>query len=278
MMDPLRRILCGVLLLLSQGVWSAPDLLLAKTYSEPENIQDYWVSEKLDGVRAYWNGKQLISRQGNVFVAPPWFTRDFPDVPLDGELWIARNAFEQTLSTVKKRQPIDDQWRQMSYQIFELPNAEGTFSQRLAVIQRLVHQANSPYLQYVKQQRLPSLSALQDLLDKVTAGGGEGLMLHYADSLYSAGRSDHLMKLKKYQDAEAVVVAHLPGKGKHQGRLGALLVEMPNGQQFKIGTGFTDAQREQPPAIGSTVTYKFYGLSKKGIPKFASFMRVREAE
>ncbi len=264
------------LLLLSLPVLAEPPaLLLAKTYTDDIAITDYWVSEKLDGVRAYWDGEALHSRGGHIIQTPQWFTKDFPQEKLDGELWIARGAFEDTVSTVTKHRPLDKEWRRVRYMLFELPQAQGTFTSRLASLKLLAQ--SSDYLKLIPQQRLFSLSALEDELDRVVAGGGEGLMLHYADALYATGRSENLLKLKKYYDAEAVVMAHLPGKGKHLGRLGALLVEMPSGKQFKLGGGFTDAQRENPPRIGGLVTYKYYGLSQRGIPKFASFMRVRES-
>ena len=254
-----------------------PPLLLAKTYRDDISIQDYWVSEKLDGVRAYWDGRRLLSRQGNVFNAPAWFTAGFPPHPLDGELWLRRGAFEATLSTVQKQQPDATEWRQMSYQIFELPAAAGSFTERLAKLKRIIAEVNSPYLRLIPQRRFESQADLHKQLDEVVARGGEGLMLHRADSLYQTGRSDALLKLKTHQDAEAVVIAHMPGKGRNHGRLGALLVAMPDGRQFKIGSGFTDQQRQNPPPVGARVTYKYYGLSKRGIPRFASFLRTRQA-
>lgn len=278
--------LLAALLFLNSAVDSAgtpaagtkpPPLLLAKTYTHDISVQDYWVSEKLDGVRAYWNGHQLLSRRGNVFNAPAWFTADFPAHSLDGELWLRRGAFEATLSTLQKQSPDAAEWRQMSYQVFELPSAAGSFSQRLIRLKRIIADVNSPYLQLIPQQRLNSRAELQARLDEVMARGGEGLMLHRADSLYHSGRSDALLKLKTYQDAEAVVIAHLPGKGRNRGRMGALLVAMPNGRQFKIGSGFSDRQRRNPPPVGARITYKYYGLSKRGIPRFASFLRIRQA-
>lgn len=266
----------SLLLLSFSALAEPPDLLLAKTYTDDIAIADYWVSEKLDGVRAYWDGQQLLSRQGNVLHAPAWFVAEFPRVKLDGELWIGRGTFEDTLSSVKKHQPIEQEWQRVRYMLFELPEARGTFTQRLEKLRALA--AGSRYLHVIKQYRLNSLSALQANLDEVVAAGGEGLMLHYADALYDTGRSAALLKLKKHFDAEAVVVGHLPGKGRHRGRLGALLLEMPNGKRFKLGGGFSDAQRDKPPALGSAVTYKYYGLSQRGIPKFASFLRVREIE
>lgn len=254
-----------------------PPLLLAKTYTQGIAIRDYWVSEKLDGVRAYWDGRRLLSRRGHRFPAPAWFTEGFPSHPLDGELWLRRGAFEATLSAVRKQRPDEAQWRQLSYQVFELPGAAGSFTQRLARLERMIARVDSPYLQLIPQQRFDNEADLHSKLDEVVAGGGEGLMLHRADSPYQTGRSDALLKLKTYADAEAVVIAHLPGKGRHRGRLGALLVEMPDGKRFKIGSGFSDRERDNPPPVGARVTYKYYGLSAQGIPRFASFLRVRPA-
>ena len=254
-----------------------PPLLLAKPYTDDIDVRDYWVSEKLDGVRAYWDGRRLLSRRGNVFQAPAWFTEGFPPHPLDGELWLGRGAFEATLSAVRKQRPVAAEWRQLSYQVFELPGAAGDFSQRLERLERIVAAVNSPYLKLIPQQRFENQAALQGKLDEVVAGGGEGLMLHRADSLYETGRGAALLKLKTYEDAEAVVIAHLPGKGRNLGRLGALLVEMPDGRQFRIGSGFSDQERENPPPVGALVTYKYYGLSRRGIPRFASFLRIRQA-
>lgn len=253
-----------------------PGLLLANVYHDQIDLEDYWVSEKLDGVRAYWDGRRLISRQGNVFQAPAWFTRNFPATPLDGELWMGRGTFERLSGIVRQQVPDEVAWRQVRYMVFDLPAAEGVFDQRLEQLRDLVQAVGSPYLQLVEQFRVESREELLERLNEVVAEGGEGLMLHRGSSLYQASRSDDLLKLKTYEDAEAVVVGHLPGKGKYEGMLGALLVETPEKLRFRIGTGFTDAQRANPPPIGSTVTYKYYGKTRNGIPRFASFLRVRE--
>ena len=276
-MNRLATALLLALLVFSTAAAEPPPLLLAKTYTQGIAVRDYWVSEKLDGVRAYWDGRRLLSRRGHVFPAPAWFTEGFPSHPLDGELWLRRGAFEAALGAVRKQQPDEAEWRQLSYQVFELPGAAGSFSQRLARLERLIARVDSPYLQLIAQQRFENEADLHRKLDEVVAGGGEGLMLHRADSLYQTGRGDALLKLKTYWDAEAVVIAHLPGKGRHRGRLGALLVEMPDGKRFKIGSGFSDRERDNPPPVGARVTYKYYGLSPRGIPRFASFLRVRPA-
>ena len=112
------------------------------------------------------------------------------------------------------------------------------------------------------------------MLDEIVTKGGEGLMLHRADSLYHSGRSDDLLKLKPWQDAEATVVEILPGKGKFSGMMGSLLVTDESGLRFRIGTGFSNKERRNPPAVGTVITYKFTGTTKKGLPKFASFLRI----
>ncbi|WP_423187558.1 DNA ligase [Alishewanella sp. d11] len=255
---------------------SKPELVLANVYSADIEVEQYWVSEKLDGVRAYWDGKQLITRGGNVIAAPAWFVADFPTQALDGELWLARNKFAETLSIVSKHQPIDSEWQNIRYYVFELPDAVGTFTARVRAMQTLVAQQNSPYLKKVPQFRLANQEALFTKLQALEQQGAEGLMLHHQDSLYHTGRSQALLKLKSYQDSEATVIGYRPGKGKYQGMVGALIVRTADGREFAIGSGLTDLLRQNPPAQGTVVTYRYNGYTNNGIPRFARFLRVRE--
>lgn len=252
--------------------------MLAKTYHKGIKLDDYWVSEKLDGVRAYWDGEKLISRGGNIYHTPEWFIENFPKQKLDGELWIARQSFEQVVSTVRDSKPDDKAWRQVKFMVFDLPDLTLTFNERLLILQKTLKQADIPWLRAVKQWHVKNHETLMQQLKNYTHAGAEGLMLHRGSSFYAGKRSGDLLKLKAYQDAEAVVVKHIKGKAKYHNMLGALLLEMPDGKRFKVGTGFTDEQRRHPPAIGATVTYQYRGLSNKGIPKFASFLRVRVLE
>ncbi len=253
-----------------------PDLLLANIYSSDIQLQNYWVSEKLDGVRAFWNGTNFVSRQGNILHAPVGFTRALPDIELDGELWLGRGKFDRLSGLVRRESPDDADWQNIKFMIFELPSHAGTFDQRLNRLKEIVVEINAPHIQLVDQFKVASHEALNKKLDEIVARGAEGLMLHSGSSLYKSGRSDDLLKLKKYQDAEAVVIAHVPGKGKYTGMLGSLLVETPDKRRFKIGTGFSDAERKNPPVVGVTITYKHFGLTGRGLPRFASFMRVRD--
>lgn len=256
----------------------APALTLPKSWNPSFDPAPYLVSEKLDGVRAYWDGKVLRFRSGRPLTAPPWFVAGLPNTPLDGELWIARGQFDRVSGIVRRIVPVDVEWRELRFMVFDLPGAPGVFAERAQHIVQIVKAANQPWLKAVAQQRVPDAAALRALLARVVAQGGEGLILHRADALWLPGRSDAVLKLKPMADEEARVVGHLPGKGRHQGRLGALLLELPDGQRFALGTGFTDAQREAPPAVGALVTYRYRDRTPKGLPRFASFVRVREAE
>uniref|UniRef100_A0ABX1PJ32 DNA ligase n=2 Tax=Aromatoleum anaerobium TaxID=182180 RepID=A0ABX1PJ32_9RHOO len=254
---------------------SGPAATLAMVYRDDVDPAAYWVSEKLDGVRALWDGRTLRFRSGQPIAAPRWFLDGLPREALDGELWIGRRSFEQLSGVVRKQQPVDDEWRQVRYMVFEMPEAPGSFTERIARI-RAVTAGGPPWLGAVEQFRVAAAAALRRRFERVVAAGGEGLMLHRADAQWVAGRSDVLLKLTPWLDAEARVVAHRPGKGRLQGMLGALEVETPEGRRFRIGSGFSDAQRRAPPAIGTSVTYRYRELTAKGLPRFPRYLRVRE--
>lgn len=238
----------------------------------------YLVSEKLDGVRALWDGSTLRFRSGRRLPAPAWFLAGLPAQALDGELWLGRNRFDRLSATVRKAEPVDAEWRALRYMVFDAPAPDLTFAERVERLKAAVQQAGQSWLVALEQAPVSNAAALQTRLQQVAALGGEGLVMHRRDALWQAGRSDAVHKLKLQPDEEARVVAHLPGKGKFAGQLGALQLEMPSGQQFALGTGFTANDRAHPPAIGSQVTYRYRDRTPQGLPKFASFLRVREAE
>lgn len=271
--------LCTTSLLLlasppSSSTPSPPPLTLATVYQPGVPLPEYWISEKYDGFRAYWDGKQLLSRQGNVYAAPLWYTENFPAVPMDGELWAGRGQFETVASIVRQLQPHDG-WQQIRFMVFDLPAAEGTFTQRLNVLEQTLAAAQVPWLQPVPQYRLQDEAQLQQQLQDVVAQGGEGLMLRRGTSVHHHGRSEDLLKLKPADDAEATVVGYLPGKGKYTGMMGALVVETADGLRFRIGSGFSDEERRLPPPLGSVITYQFNGYTQRGVPRFARYLRQR---
>jgi DNA ligase 1 len=252
-------------------------VLLAQDYKPGIDPKLYLISEKYDGVRAMWDGKSLRFRSGQTISAPAWFIAKLPATPLDGELWLARGKFDELSGIVRKLQAVDGEWQRVQYMVFELPSGEGTFTQRSQKLQALVKQTNWPQLHWVEQLKIPNEKALQAKLKQVTSQGGEGLMLHRADAPVTQGRSAVLLKLKPVSDAEGIVTAHIPGKGKFAGMLGALQIKTEDGHMVKIGTGFSDEQRKTPPAIGSTITYSYQGITPSGKPRFAAFLRERPA-
>ena len=260
----------------ARGRADAPALLLATEAPADVDPAGYLVSEKYDGVRALWDGRVLRFRSGLAVAAPAWFTDRLPALPLDGELWLGRGRFEALSSTVRRHAPDNAEWRQLRYMVFELPGTPGPFAERAARIESIARQMSASPIVAVAQSPVADRAALRQRLDAVVRGGGEGLVLHRADAPNISGRSDALLKLKPLHDAEAMVLGHAPGRGKHQGRLGALRVRNDDGIEFFIGTGFSDAQRESPPAVGSVVTYTHRGVTAASVPRFASFLRVRD--
>jgi DNA ligase 1 len=256
----------------SEAASAGPELLLAHTWQNDVDLSDWWMSEKLDGVRAWWDGRQFISRQGNIYHAPDFFVAGLPEVPLDGELWLGRKAFQRCVSIVR-RQDKSDLWKSIRFLVFDLPTAGGPFEQRLDQLKDCLASHGCEFAQLHAHERCRGVDHLREELARVESLGGEGLMLRQPASLYEAGRSTTLYKVKTFRDAEARVVDHLPGTGRHKGRLGALQVELPDGTSFAIGTGFSDAQRENPPAVGSTVTFRYQELSDRGVPRFPSLVR-----
>ena len=273
----LRALLLGLALVqpLYSSAAEPPAILLAQTYRGQVDVSRYLISEKLDGVRALWNGKTLSFRSGKEIQAPRWFLEGLPKQSLDGELWMGRGSFERLSGAVRRDSPEDAEWRQVRYLIFELPGAAGSFRERAEVIRQIVLQANVPWLREIEQFSVVDRSALQTHFSKVVKAGGEGLMLHHADAEYQTGRSDVLLKMKPWDDAEAEVVGYKPGKGKYAGALGVLRLRMPDGNEFYLGSGFTDKQRLNPPAIGAVVTYRYREFTANRLPRFPTFLRVR---
>jgi DNA ligase-1 len=257
--------------------------MLATAWRPGLDLSHYWVSEKLDGMRGHWDGQRLWSRGGQRIHSPAWFTAGWPAQALDGELWAGSGGFEQTVSTVRQLRPQDGAWQAIRFMVFDLPDHPGPFGERLQALRTLLAHSHAQWLQAIDQDRAASEAELQAWLERVVAMGGEGLMLHHAGALYRGERSAQLLKLKLWNDAEARVIAHLPGKGQHTGKLGALLVEMPadgaHGPRiFRLGSGLEERDRLDPPAIGSVVSFRHQGFTASGLPRFASFWRVRPPE
>ncbi len=253
---------------------TAPPILLAHKWETDRDPTGWWMSEKLDGIRAYWDGETFVSRLGNRFFAPDWFVEDLPADTLDGELWVGRKMFQKTTSIVRSG-AAGVEWKSVQYVVFDAPFAKGTFEDRQKHAQKVLARANAPHARWHDHVVCEGVDHLRDELARVEALGGEGLMLRQPRSKYVSGRSATLLKVKSFHDAEGTVVGHVPGTGKHKGRLGALVVELHGGVRFNVGTGFSDAEREKPPTVGTVVTFRYQELSDDGVPRFPSWVGER---
>lgn len=246
-----------------------PHLLLLKTYDD-QNISGWVMSEKLDGIRAYWDGKHLISRGGNIIHAPQWFTKDYPSFKIDGELWSKRGDFENISSIVRDKIPSKN-WHQIKHYIFEVPNTSGGLFERL----NRVKPYENDSIKIIPQIAVQNKKHLKEFLQEIERKGGEGVVVRDPNAPYINTRTNKALKVKSFQDTECEVVGYSKGKGKFEGMIGALECKLPNKLIFRIGSGLTDKERKHPPAIGSQITFKYQGLTKNGKPRFPVYLRIR---
>ena len=258
----------------SEANANKPPVLLAHSWDNDQDLTGWWMSEKLDGVRAWWDGERFVSRLGNEYLAPTWFVKELPPEPLDGELWVGRGEFQRTVSIVR-RGDRSKHWEQIQFRVFDAPRRDDAFEARLAYLESLLGDGAHPHAGVVPHDTCEGLDHLREELARVEGLGGEGLMLRQPASKYEAGRSTTLLKVKSFFDAEARVLDHVAGRGRHKGRLGSLRVVTRDGVEFSVGTGFSDKQREDPPPVGAIVTFRYQELTKAGVPRFPSFLRVR---
>jgi len=252
-----------------------PPVELVDVYHGGVDLSRYWVSEKFDGVRGYWNGHQMLTRGGTVVHVPAWFTKDLPKTPMDGELWVGYGQFSRASAIVRTAGANDPAWHEVTYHVFDLPAHGGDFDARVPAIRSTVAAIGDPWVVAIRQFHVANEKQLHAELERVVGKGGEGLVLHRGDVPYRAGRGVGLLKLKPYEDAEAQVIAIQPGQGRLEGKMGSIEVRTQDGRRFSIGSGFSDSDRADPPPVGSWVTYRFNGLTASGLPRFARFMRRR---
>ncbi len=242
----------------------------AEIYKD-QHISGWVMSEKLDGIRGYWDGEALYTKSGKRLCPPQQFIKNFPPFALDGELWSTRQDFEQIQSSVLKH---GGSWKEITYNIFEVPSAKGNFFERLEKAGNWFEMHPAPSVRIVTQHPCQNVQKLEAYLDEVVANGGEGVIVKDPYLDYTSGRTSTILKVKKAQDMEGkVITVNTQGNTTV---MKSLTLELDNGIRFNLGNGFTDNQRLYPPEKGDLVTFKYYGLTKYGRPKFASFMRIRK--
>ncbi len=270
------KLLLSLIILFTHAVYAKnTDILLLKTYDSSQNVTGWLMSEKLDGMRAIWDGETLKSRQGRPISAPDWFLKALPPFALDGELWTKRGDFENIISIVRQ-QTADKRWQQVSYRIFELPQQQGGLLSRLAVLQHYLKKHPSQFIIPIPQSTIQSVDHLNRRLEKVVSIGGEGLVVRNPNIPYYTGRTNHSLKVKQYQDTECTVIAYKQGKGKYTGKTGSLHCQLPSGLTFYVGSGLSNQQRQSPPKIGSVITFKHYGLTRSNTPRFPVFLHIKQ--
>lgn len=248
-----------------------PALLLAHSWDGVLDPTGWWMSEKLDGVRALWKDGKFITRQGNMYLAPPWFTEKLPNVPLDGELWIGRKQFQKTVGIVR-RYDGGNMWKEVKFLVFDAPSLLDPFEYRQQMVHELLSSIHGGFAYAHHHIRVESMRHVEVELKRIESLGGEGLMLRKPGSLYEAGRSMTLLKVKSFFDDEAIVVDYQKGKGRHKGRVGSLVLKLKNGIMFEVGTGLSDADRDNPPPLGSEIKFKYQELTDGGVPRFPVFL------
>lgn len=272
----------------AQQTKEKPNLFSLTQYQATAKVKGWVMSEKLDGIRAYWNGRDLRTKQGHRIFAPQWFIADLPPFELDGELWLARGKFAETQAIVMDKKP-SQEWKRLTYQIFEVPNQQGGLMERLKVLDEFLIENPSQIVHIIPQITITDHQQIRSQLQLITQQGGEGVVIRNPNLAYVTGRQSQMQKVKVKQDAECKVVGYIEGKGKYLNQLGALRCEilpeertrlfasLPAGKTIiRIGSGLSDAQRKTPPKLGEVVTFQYMGLTKNGLPRFPVFLRIRK--
>ena len=267
--------LCLSLLLFSVSCYAEkPDLMLLENYKD-QNVTGWVMSEKLDGVRGYWDGNQLFTRGGVPLTPPAYFLENFPPFAIDGELFSQRDQFAEISSIVRAYQ--DKGWHTLKLYVFDVPDAKGDLFTRLATLKAYLAKHPSQHIEIIEQTPIESPEHIRQFLRQVEQQKGEGIVIRNPNAPYERKRSSQILKLKTALDEECTVIAHHAGKGQFENVMGSLTCENHRGQ-FKIGSGFKLADRINPPPIGSSITYKYRGLTNKGKPRFATYWRKKIEE
>ncbi len=251
-------------------------LLLAKKFNFNFDVSGWYMSEKYDGIRAYWSSKDrnFYTRNGNVIHAPQWFKNTFPDIDLDGEMWISRGKFNELSGIIHTKVPTNA-WKNVKFMVFDLPNVKEIYEHRVKLYFNLLKKINCKWIVPVKMYKIKNNDYLLRKLKIIELGGGEGIMIRKPGSMYERKRSSVLYKLKTFTDEEGIVVGYSLGTGKYSNIVGSLEILTGDGIKIHVGTGLTDSERKYPPVVGTTVIYKYFKKSKEGIPRFPVYVGER---
>lgn len=272
--------------------------LLSIESSQNINFNNFVMSEKLDGVRAIFDRKTIKTRSGRKICPPQFWLKEFEnlnEIKLDGELWIARGKFGEISSAVAKfsgdkcdNNNKSDIWQEISYNIFDSDICENKSIKNCEKILKEKFK-NFKYIKIIEQKEAKNKENIDKFFNEIIKKGGEGIILR--ENLPKDFNNRIAYKYKPFYDAECIVKEHIKGKGKNSGKLGSILCEMnikdlPQFRDsiesqiinFKIGTGFNETQRKNPPKIGEKIQFRYNELTKNNIPRFAVFIRIRNED
>ena len=253
-----------------------PPVMLAETWDGTQDLSGWLMSEKLDGIRAYWDGSAFWTRAGSKIAVPDGFAEGLPTHPLDGEMWTGRNQFQLCSSILRKKVPNPIEWVKVEYRIFDRPDDTHhiPFRDRVQMLNDWYEEKHPPHASVLLQIPCENNDHLHEALAITIRANGEGVIVRDPESVYVNGRSGFMLKVKPTWDAEAKIIGYNDGKGKYTGFVGSFAMEMPNGKQFALNVK-GDALRKRPPPVGTVVTYTYKGLTDDGIPRFAEYQRIR---
>mgnify|MGYP006121198543 CR=1 FL=1 len=235
-------------------------------------VEGYWMSEKLDGVRGYWDGTSSFwSRNGINFKVPAEVAAQMPlGKPLDGEFWMGRCTFQQMNGFLKRKGTLADEWaaRKVKFMVFDAPFEEGAYETRMASAKS--HIGTNAFVQVVHSVKVDSEQQMQDKLKEVTEAGGEGLMLREPIGVYRPDRSCDLLKVVRRMNTEAIVIGHNAGDQAEASKrppAASLRCRLRSGKEFSVGSGMIETERWKPPAVGAIITLQYKGLTDAGKPR-----------
>jgi len=230
-------------------------VMLARDYQN-EDVKGFFASEKLDGVRAIWDGEKLCTKNFRIINAPDWFVSGLPKYALDCELWAGRGRFQFAANVVKRNKADNPDWRELRLCVFDLPSTKGNLSQRMEIMKSIV----ITHVEILEQIEIKDEKHLKHLFDSVKSKGGEGLMLRQSSEEYTHGRTDLLLRMKDHATDEGECIAIIDGAAHLKWR--GIIVKV----------------KANTMKIGDSVTFKYNGLTENGIPRHARFIAVRDYE
>lgn len=177
-------------------------MMLAQTFNG-QSVAGWWLSEKLDGCRAFWDGSCLRTRDSWLpILAPASVVSRLPKgIALDGELWAGYGTLNAVSGLVRRKTLDAAEWTRLGvrYMVFDAPNTDSeAFESRQAVARKL---ALGEMVGFVEQRKVSGAAEATTEMRRIVAAGGEGVVLRRPGHFYAFGRSRDMLKMKPGEGA-----------------------------------------------------------------------------